>query len=163
MRIPDNRGDHGGALFTALLSALLCVGSVGLAWADVNPNEGTHEIMIGLAILSLLMTVNMTLACTRDYWVDETGVCVRILGGRFVRRRLRTEDIRYFGAFLVVSGKFEKTQIVFSKYRPRGNGPGFAIRLRGTIAIDYTPERYEAIRRVFRPGAQTRVVCSRRK
>lgn len=162
MRIPDDRSEHGLALFTAVLSAVLSVVSAGLAWADVNPNEGTQEIMIGLAILSLLMTVNMTLACTRDYWVDETGVCVRILGGKVTHRRLRTEDIRYFGAFLVVSGKFEKTQIVFSKYRPRGNGPGYAIRLRGTIAFDYTPERYTAILRIFRPGPQTWVVCAPR-
>lgn len=161
MKISDNRGDHSGALFSFILCFFCFLLSFGLAKANVNTHYGVQEIFILLSILFLLISFNMGLVLSRDYWIDQTGVSVRILGGKVVRRKLLTEDIRYFGVILVVSGKFEKTQIVFSKYIPRGNGRGYAIRLRGTIAIDYNPELYEAICKCYTPGKSTMVALPR--
>ncbi len=161
MKIPDNHGDHGGALFSFILSVFCLFISIGLLKAKTNTHEGVQASLIVLSILFFLILLNMGLVLSRDYWIDHTGIYVRILGGKVVRRKLLTEDIRYFGVILVVSGKYEKTQIVFSKYIPRGNGRGYAIRLRGTISIDYNPELYEAICKCYTPGKNTMVALPR--
>ena len=162
MRIPDNKGDHGGAVFCFCVSILLLLISIALIQQRMKTDPGVGIVLIVIGIGSFLMMLNMGLFMTRDYWIDSTGVYVRVLGGRVVRRKLLTDEIRYFGAVLVVSGRFQKFQIVFSQYIPKPNADGYSIHLRKTIAIDYSPELYEQICQHFIPN-ENAVVGSLRK
>ena len=161
MRIPDNSGDHSGAVFCFCASILLLLINITLIQQQINTNPGVGIILVIVGIGLFLVMLNMGLFMTRDYWIDSTGVYVRVLKGRIVHRTILQDNIRYFGVILVVSGKFEKEQIFFSKSQPRPNGRGFKIRSRDTVTIDYTPQLYDELCCCFSPSTHTVVYSPR--
>ncbi len=151
MRVPENEGEQ-NALIGCFFPLLLTVIVIPAFRKEILSLSAVYVVLIGFAwVAYLLFTVQTGLMITRDYWIDEDGVSVRLLKGKWVHRRLTREEIKYFGVILVISGKYRKRQIVFTKYRPRNNMDGYSIKLRGTVSFDYTPERYEQICRIFRP------------
>ena len=151
MQISDKSKDHEGYLFCFVLSLIYMVCLVGVIVAKPEWMAPTAVLLI----VTILTAINSGLACSRDYWIDQDGIAVRVLRGKKVHYKLKTEDIKYFGVIWVAWGRSFQQKIVFTQYRPRHNADGYSIRIRKTVAIDYTPELYEKICQIFQPNSGT--------
>ena len=146
MIVSDSKNEHTVYVFLFLFFLVACVIFAGLFTSD-------HDLLyVVMAWIGGICAIITGLAVTRDYWIDQSGVYVRIFYGKIVRRKILYADIKFFGVLKVVSGYGAARKIVLSAYAPkRSHDNGYSIRVKDTVAFDYSPELFAQIQAHFQP------------